>query len=174
MCWIGNSKNKLIATEDIICYKIVNIECGKIYSQFMHFNYKFKKKYKCKIEGKFEDDLFIINKGFHSYTQDVLMYNFDTVCKVVKCHIPKGSVYYINNSGEYVSEAIVIDNIVEYACIDLGKTMIQFFSYTKFAEYILNILYKKDILYMKRIGYYKKYYNRFLFTDDSSLSLYIC
>ena len=55
-----------------------------------------------------------INEGFHSYIKldtaenDLLyaaLYPFTDV--IVKCIVPKGSEYYINNRGEIVSSNII-------------------------------------------------------------------
>ena len=126
------------ATENIPVYKIVTKEGGfwfwsTFQSYYQNFIYKLHKIYSEKI-GKIcseEANFYSINKGIHSYHNaftkisvgkhgeiwigglngDIIGYYFQSAYRnVVKVqgYIPKGSKYYLNEYGEYVSEQIVL------------------------------------------------------------------
>ena len=127
-----------IATENIPVYKIVDKIGGFWFwstfkSYYQNFIYKLHKIYSEKIGEICSDDeeFYSIDKGIHSYHNtftkisvgkhgeiwidesngDVIGYYFQSSCRnVVKVqgYIPKGSKYYLNEYGEYVSEQIVL------------------------------------------------------------------
>lgn len=127
MCfWIDRiKKDSIVAAEDIECKKVVykvgwwNIRQllswslfeGKIYrSQFRDFYYTtnfLQKKIDLKINSYF------IDKGYHSYhmNKKEILHQSDLVC--IKCIIPKGTLYYKNDSSkEYVSETIIVTDTI--------------------------------------------------------------
>ena len=119
-----------VAEEDIKCFKIVVVDKDEnIYSEFKKFPYQLNKTYTA--GGNFSEIYFstywyyyVEGGGFHSFVEvrDVFK-NYECYGStdeekkiIVKCHIPKGSLYYIGKSlgGEsnYVSQSIIIDEII--------------------------------------------------------------
>lgn len=126
MCWYG-SNIKRIAEEDIKVFKVVN---KKDTSQYYDFLYKFGQLYKSDINIDWEglnNTVISINKGIHSYDLNVKIEYFgyairaiksksgneilnmheNYIYKLVNCTIPKGSIYYLNDEGEYVSNQLI-------------------------------------------------------------------
>lgn len=108
MCFTGKNIER-IAKKDIVCYKKINLNFdGRnsiiISSYHKGFKYKLGKVYNASFtKSKRTYDAGIdIFRGFHSY-RNKDMGN-------VKCIIPKGSKYYINDS-ERVSDSIKIVSI---------------------------------------------------------------
>lgn len=118
MCWISANKPEFkVAEEDITSYKIV----------YKGVNNKFRSLYFNKIytPGKLESlkkDLavepytfFHIYEGFHSYeakAEGVRKEPFhlsQSNVTFVRCTIPKGATYCVNEDGEIVSNKIIID-----------------------------------------------------------------
>ena len=121
MCWYSPvSPPKRIATEDIPVYKIVYVSIdGKlIVSFFQGKEYKLNKTYKIKrlnlekIKYSWPDyECYKIEKGFHSYSYvneiadefykadmyKALYLTLNKYIKIMKCIIPKGSIYYVND-----------------------------------------------------------------------------
>ena len=117
----------MIATKDIICYKIVrklndklNDYKGAFMSEYQYFVYEPKVIYKLggmlKVHSA-SPTLSLITKGFHSYSRLSSVNNSINLkeewgkydLSIVECIIPKGSTYYYNNSEhEYVSDSIKI------------------------------------------------------------------
>lgn len=146
MCWKTNKKEECvgkIAENNIMAYKIMVERNGRLYSWISDFLYNVGESYKCnkKVKPmKCNDDLWIINEGFHSYNFDstfITEENDDFVEKKwcvrsknnrttiisyivpdqvvrkirkINCIIPKGSIYYENKYGEIVSDQIIITN----------------------------------------------------------------
>lgn len=132
-----NNCNALIAKEDIHCYKIVklNDEYG-FRSMYRNFKYEIGVEYEnsdsLALSFNTINKTFEIYNGFHSYSYE------STTCEVnrrhygynewkirninkelldwigefnaiqVECIIPKGSKYFLNERGEYVSDKIKI------------------------------------------------------------------
>ena len=122
MCWIGEEPDKRIAKEDKIVYKVF-IKTPDIKSVFRMEPYKRNTLYETKFEiaAGFVDDrkVIFIGTGFHSFE------TFTGACKlistrsyhkcgiplvIVKCIIPKGSIYYINSEMVVVSNKIIVTN----------------------------------------------------------------
>lgn len=56
-----------------------------------------------------------INKGYHSWLTckphaNIYINTFGKISKIVKCVIPKGSTYAVNDIGEVISSNIIITN----------------------------------------------------------------
>lgn len=109
MCFYPKFSKIRIATQDIVCYKSTIIKTDCCISYFQKFEYKYNKKY----SGKSKWILFlnwllnfrIESEGYHSYVDD---YEIPFIERV-KCIIPKGSLYLINErDGEYCSTSIKI------------------------------------------------------------------
>lgn len=103
MCLILNSNSpERKATEDIICYKVIEKVNNKFISPFMHTQVIIGATYVSSIEISSEDDsIKCILKALHSYLyfeqayvlKETLGVIFDSF--IVKCKIPVGSIYYV-------------------------------------------------------------------------------
>lgn len=132
MCWIGDDISK-IAKEPITTYKIVQAYNNEYISIYNYFIYKIDKMYGPRPLVKANTSNFhtTINIGFHSYKDFTvqesknkeLLYIYSRMIILdaftvkqavttnlvkVECIIPKGSIYYINNLNEIVSECIIL------------------------------------------------------------------
>lgn len=141
MCWTGKrffERMPRIALRDIEVYKVLTKEGKSPYQDYQYeFNQETKqislKSNKC-ISGTID-----IYEGYHSYSKKCrfvisFYYNYITVFppkkkenlnifisglsysnKVIyKAIIPKGTIYYQNRDGEYVSEKIIVtDELVK-------------------------------------------------------------
>ena len=119
-----------VAEEDIKCFKIVAVDKHEnIYSVVRKFPYQLNKTYTeegdfSKIYRSLRFNHRINGGGFHSFVEieDTFdSYKFyegtdEEKRIIVKCHIPKGSLYYmgvsLNGEPNYVSQSIVIDEII--------------------------------------------------------------
>jgi hypothetical protein len=113
-----NSKAK-IARKDIVCYKEVEnvgspfeIVIRSFFAEYPYELGKLNKPVKIRIQKCIDEDKEIIHKGYHSYEfiPKCLIFPNDVI---VKCIIPKGTKYYSNLDGEYVSENIIIKEILK-------------------------------------------------------------
>lgn len=140
MCYQGScfiSKKVRFAKRNIKVFKFaLEAPGGKVVPYFFSRKiscYEEGKEYTSKIHCFYEgfgNDL-IIDEGLHSYNKKLCWYKkdshfinmhslflspamyFDIRDGLLKldCHIPKGSKYYINCSGEMVSDKLVVDKI---------------------------------------------------------------
>ena len=124
MCWIGNLSDRRIANRDKVVYKVfIKSREGELKSAFREMPYKRNTLYETKFEiaaGFVEDrKVIFIGAGFHSFE------TFTGACKlistrsyhkcgiplvIIKCIIPKGSIYYINSEMVVVSNKIIVTN----------------------------------------------------------------
>jgi hypothetical protein len=114
MCLRTEQIEPQIATEDIICYKIIRKNMTSLY--YNKFKWEFGKLYKTEMQFYNSEQ---ITQAFHSYKsyKDVReAYSRTTEpCVVVKCTIPKDTSYYTGNHGVcegYASEKIIINEII--------------------------------------------------------------
>ena len=116
MCLLTNNTHKYIAEKDIVCYKIVYLRDNKIISYWYDFIYELNRKYTTQVLQPIftKKGNICIEKGFHSYrnlgiAKDYIYYDMFNLLPeiIVKCIVPKGSEYYINNK-EMVSNQIII------------------------------------------------------------------
>ena len=110
MCWSSRKLNEQVATKDITAYKVVIFNTIGCTSLFYKFNYEYNKLYTTSFTIQTFDFGFHISEGFHSYktiSQARKLGRFYWE-HIVKCIIPKGSHYYINNDDEIVSDKIII------------------------------------------------------------------
>ena len=138
MCWTSDTNPiPKTADKDIICYKIFSIEDIKykvnkflgitfrkesikeLYSLYKEYKYiPYAANPEVAIHCKKRNGIYswwAIDKGYHSYS--TLSKAEFVRCKIfeliVKCTIPKGSVYYLNENNEIVSSNIIVtDKIV--------------------------------------------------------------
>lgn len=108
MCFYTRGSRIRIATKDIVCYKSVQRYNHYCISLHQEFKYEYNKIYSNKLKWiLFLSWLFDYNitcEAYHSYASPHHIYN-------VKCIIPKGSLYLVNEaSNEYCSTSIIIKN----------------------------------------------------------------
>lgn len=122
MCWISRKLNKQVATKDITVYKVVIINNRDCASLFYKFKYKYNRVYTESFTIEEFSSEFHITTGFHSYksleaAQLILafirMNRRECNGRIIRCIIPKGAIYYINNYKEVVSNKIIIDSCYE-------------------------------------------------------------
>lgn len=134
MCWAGKNYPK-IAIIDIKVFKIVIKIHNYSYSSYYHreFIWKIKERKESEINVRFKYQCFTLNAiniydGLHSYNSlcnlDFDSYDILTITSIDKytkldficsnpdlykldCVIPKGSEYYVNKHGEFVSNALI-------------------------------------------------------------------
>ena len=118
MCLLTTQKVPKIAEEDITCYKVLNPDMTSFY--FTEFNWVLGKLYETEIECCSKWDFNEVSKAFHSYKtlQDLMHGYFKSLspCMMVKCTIPKGSVYYLGRQGEmdgYASNKLIVNEILD-------------------------------------------------------------
>ena len=105
MCFFTDKSKIRIARKDIECFKIVIDESKYCISSCQRFKYEYNKIYSGKSKFilflRWILNLYISYGAYHSYTTPE--------GTNVKCIIPKGSLYLINEEGtEYVSTSIKI------------------------------------------------------------------
>ena len=64
-------------------------------------------------QGKFWTNVLIVKDNIVSY---IKIADFHRI--VVRCYIPIGATYYLNESGEYVSNKIIVEDIIDYDKLD--------------------------------------------------------
>jgi len=115
MCFISKDTYKYTAKKDIVCYKTVSKTKIPFFYRSMHWRklyYPYMLIRKVKIQPvvnplKDKKEIEIrIYEGYHSYQ---LRKHKMQLYKNIKCIIPKGTHYYIDDiTKEYVSERIKI------------------------------------------------------------------
>lgn len=134
MCFYTTVKSSpSIAHRDMICYKVLD---ENMCSWIRGFKYSINKVYETELgllhddPGKiyftslnkriYNKDVYCISKGFHSYQRNTKRISRAYVARytripcVFRCIIPKGSLYYKNQWGEYVSDKIMIKERVNF------------------------------------------------------------
>lgn len=126
MCWISSKPPvRRIAKEGIYTYKVVydysEFLCDSLIMGFVYEYYKLYTQNKAIMPlcGA-RTNKWIIEEGFHSYrtwlTAKKAFEGFSTdssirkKIKIVQCIIPKGTIFYINEKNEIVSNNIIITN----------------------------------------------------------------
>lgn len=119
MCWETSKtryKQPHVATRDINVTKVVRNVDDVIKPLYYHgVVYHINKQYSTNITPEIQDDILKIRKGFHSYkkTNKYLFYAKQHMHTIMNCVIPKGTKYYLNEKGEYVSESLIPVSIEE-------------------------------------------------------------
>ena len=142
MCWVCSpNKFKLIkADKEITVYKVVKIIDNKVCSPFRRTFSSWRKESMCEaelniyhIQDKYmtEEDFLVGEEGFHSYAnypriesicefQSFKFNDSPTGCfiatkyNLMKCVIPEGAHYSINNYDEVISDALIPKAIFRY------------------------------------------------------------
>lgn len=139
MCLYTSMINAKVAEDNIICYKIVrdtpetDISVREYKSIWFFFTYKIGGKYhersfsaRSVMDMRFNRDSVLsreVHSGFHSYTdlkdieEKCRMGWYRDNCTVLKCVIPKGSLYFISNEREcteYCSQDIMVISELRY------------------------------------------------------------
>lgn len=118
MCWRtfkNKHKQPHVAKRNIKTIKLVYVDKDGIYPLLLNnLTYEINKQYNEKITTTNIHPWLVIEKGFHSYTnkmKDTFLLRLKDCkyeyIKLMYCIIPKGTTYYLNETGEYVSEAII-------------------------------------------------------------------
>ena len=132
-----NKPNRLKAKEDITVYKVVKVIDGNITSYYQSFEYKINNlyqtssieplwEYSTPAAEKFGIKDWYICSGFHSYINNIEIANLggekiayvekhanEPYCRFpeqiygIKCIIPKGAEYYVNEKDEVVSDKLI-------------------------------------------------------------------
>jgi hypothetical protein len=137
MCLRTEQIEPQIATEDIICYKVICKDMSSLFHP--EFKWEFGKVYHTVMTPSFSSFLMktLVEKGFHSYstldgTREAY-YSSTEPCIAVKCTIPKGSEYYTGNHGGvrkgyagYASGKIIINEIIPV------KELYPYFNFDKY------------------------------------------
>ena len=129
MCWTTYGIPSALTAETDIPILKVGVEDGNIMvSPYTKFSYKLGKIYKMsKINPIYHKDKCCIHEGFHSYDpRELQLYHefwgvivakgglrhalYPAWMDIFEGLIPKGSHYYLNMSGELVSDGICITN----------------------------------------------------------------
>ena len=122
MCWVSAKKPvMLIADKDIPVKKILSVQDGKLCSPVQHAEWKLNVVYKTALQSIPEHiNNWYLNYGFHScsaiYTDPVfwrnalgvMIFKHEEYDSVYDAIIPKGSKYYVNESGDYISNQLMI------------------------------------------------------------------
>lgn len=159
---ISTGKSVRVAREDIITFKALRTNVSTKYhkvdtlkdiednllSAHQCFHYEMRRLYKQKGDLKWGAKVTSISVAYHSYFtfRKAVSYRcFSAV--IVRCIIPKGSLYMINEYGEVVSNKIILHDVI-YSDIDIRN---------KPEEYIsdaISILARLSIkgLWEKKIG----------------------
>lgn len=130
MCWTTSiTPQSKLAEEDIPVFKIVG---RRLQAYYRVFQYSIGEVFQTEISVPMYSPckVFYIDKGFHSYSNqecktaitEILsepiitvfhvfhsgLYRLDSYIDacILECVIPKGSIYYLNHKGEYVSNKI--------------------------------------------------------------------
>ena len=110
MCFFTRGSRIRIATKDIVCYKLVVAEKDYCISRFQNFRYEYNKKY----SGKSKLILFLMwlfnfNVTYEAYHSHIYECKDSCSHKRVKCVIPKGSLYLVNElDRKYCSTSIKV------------------------------------------------------------------
>lgn len=119
MCLISETNKPTIATEDIVCYKVITTENKTPYTDsFVNILHRlgiipFKAKGNIKIEENFNRFTrryyYTITKGMiHTFKGQIFYTMSWFFPKIYKCIIPKGTEYFISQGGnEYCSKKII-------------------------------------------------------------------
>lgn len=139
MCWISDQiPSPKIASEDITCYKVfcnrdvvwekikfLGISLWKkhkikglysLYKDYLYTPYSSNAEVTLSQTYNSETDYWYIEKGYHSYStlDKAELEKFKYLEIIVKCIIPKGAEYYINEYEDIVSSNIIItDKIID-------------------------------------------------------------
>lgn len=128
MCWISKIKPvKQYAYDDIVVYKVLIERRGLRSPYVQSFTWELNTIYEsnldypklCIKEWIYSFINYEINKGFHSCAKGYTLnqYYLALICiypsaEIYECIIPKGSYYYKNSRGEYVSDKLIIKKII--------------------------------------------------------------
>lgn len=128
MCWYSDKKPvALVAEEDFVCYKytethkveekrkylfgILGPIVKVIHSDIRNYLYYLHRKNpRVYINVEPHGRRYSIEEGYHSLLYMPRMYK---TFAILKCTIPKGTIYYKNEWNELVSEQIIINKIID-------------------------------------------------------------
>lgn len=136
MCWVGYMKDRRCALEDVTVYKILEKRYSHgdhfdgLFSPVLGMKYEIGKTYTPDFEiipfYNSGYDTCSISIGLHCYSEDnkIIVSNDGDITVIggtryashgntivpiiVRCIIPKGTIYYINSRGEIVTEKLTL------------------------------------------------------------------
>lgn len=118
MCFVieKGQEKPYIASKDIRCYKVMVTEDEQyLRSLFQHSRYKMGIVYRRPFQIKLSKPRHyrdVINIGYHSYRSKAYAKECCPIrAKVVRCTIPKGTLFF-KNKLEYVSNGIKVENVI--------------------------------------------------------------
>lgn len=140
MCWISEVAKKLIATENLPIYKVLeyNIITEELYSYYYHMKYELGVLYSSDVNPYKVSGGTVINQGLHCYSINCVFRQrtdavilcasiFEPSVKFAKLfndrgsyrvvvargYIPTGATYYINDSREIVTTKLVLTDVLD-------------------------------------------------------------
>ena len=136
MCWVGYMKDRRCALEDVTVYKILEKRYSHgdhfdgLFSPVRRVKYKIGETYEpnfaVRPQYDYKNDSCSIGIGLHCYSEDnqIVVSNYGDITVIggtrygrfgdaiipiiVRCIIPKGTIYYINSRGEIVTEKLTL------------------------------------------------------------------
>ena len=113
MCFYNFSGCKpQIAKDDIICYKSGYWIGQNFKSQYFDHVYPYGKQYHLdNFEVNTEGKTSLGEEGYHSFTEVRFIVRYDPKLIMVKCVIPKGSLFYSDGTTYFSDTIIVIEEI---------------------------------------------------------------
>lgn len=136
MSWASyNTPVKRTATKDITCYKVFHKtditwrvektsdltfepkikEIKSLYKQYKYIPYNINPKIDISYKWDDIENNWYIEEGYYSYIslKEAKKCNSHNIFSIIECIIPKGAIYYLNESKEIVSSSIIVtDKIV--------------------------------------------------------------
>lgn len=110
MCLLSKTEKPYIAKEDMVVYKVTIKVWKTYYSFFRDFPYNLNASYEETEEGEIKkgEEFYHIGKGWiHSY-QNTEVLSFFKCCNILKCIVPKGTLYYVGTDGDICSKRLII------------------------------------------------------------------
>lgn len=97
------TEDPIIATEDIVAYKVALVVKGKPFAPFQGIKYTINERMHAELSVRWRS----VHEGYHSLAtlEDAVDFNDYSIGRVYQCIIPKGTQYYEGKFGDYVSYA---------------------------------------------------------------------
>jgi len=128
MCLFSKKRTPLLATEDITCYKVLEITGAGYRTPFQSVKVNipsvlYAMNFGEKLEYDLQDNVFIVEgQGVHAYVEKeialnratFLQYSFDDCETVIaRCTIPEGTAYWLGLKGDIAAREMLIEKIVD-------------------------------------------------------------
>lgn len=108
------SNKPLVATKAFKVYKMfVHFGESQLKSPYQNFYYEKNKRYTTKLGVEIDGDSIWsyqinIHEGFHAFVKPIRMNGSTRI--LIECTVPKGAKYFYGDSGDIVSNKIIIGN----------------------------------------------------------------